>query len=102
MVVKYINVLLTTKMCKHEISECDIGIVTPYKMQANEILNKCERTFQNNTNALANASTNDISNDLTIGTAAILQGQEKQIIIISTVSAGYISDFAVDFRVLLH
>lgn len=67
-------------------------------MQANEILNKCERTFQNNTNA----STNDISNDLTIGTAAILQGQEKQIIIISTVSAGYISDFAVDFRVLLH
>lgn len=93
MVVEYINVLLTTDICKNEISGRDIGIVTPYKMQANEILNKCEKSFQNKANLEAN--------NITIGTAAILQGQEKQIIIISTVSAGHISDFAADPRVLL-
>lgn len=90
MVVKYINVLLTTNICRNEISDHDIGIVTPYKMQAKEISNKCEITFQNKTN------------NITIGTAAILQGQEKQIMIISTVSAGHLSDFAADVRVLLH
>lgn len=87
MVVMYIKLLLTTKFCKHEVLEHDIGVVTPYKMQASKILEEYKLAFNvENTN-------------ITIGTAAILQGQEKQIIIISTVSVGYITDFAADFRV---
>lgn len=37
-------------------------------------------------------------NDITIGTAAVLQGQEKPVIIISTVSVGNVSEFAANFR----
>ena len=79
MVIEYVKVLLSTDECKYKIEECDIGIVTPYRMQANKILYHCEN--------------NQIKTDeLTLGTAAILQGQEKPIIIISTVSIGCISN----------
>lgn len=88
MVVKYIDVLLSTNYCKHKISDSDIGIVTPYKMQANKILEKCELAFP--------------GKNFTIGTAAILQGQEKPVMIISTVSVGHITDFAANFRVIYY
>lgn len=87
MVVSYIEILLTTKFCKHNLLSSDIGIVTPYKIQATKIMSRCEELFP------AEAS------GLTIGTAAILQGQEKQAIIVSTVSVGNISDFAANPRV---
>lgn len=86
MVVQYIKELLTAK---HFISESDIGVVTPYKMQATKILEKYIQT--------SGAETTNI----TVGTAAILQGQERPVIIISTVSVGGISNFAADFRVSL-
>lgn len=86
MVIQYIRVLLSTNACKKKILDSDIGIVTPYKKQATKILEKCDWTF--------------LANNLTIGTAAVLQGQEKPIIIISTVSVGQLSNFACDFRVI--
>lgn len=85
MVVDYVKVLLKTTSCWHSISDEDIGIVTPYKNQASKIWEKCEQILP--------------ANKLTIGTAAVLQGQEKPIIIISTVSVGQISEFAANFRV---
>lgn len=84
MVLEYVDVLLQTEKCKHAVTELDIGIVTPYKMQADVIQERCRMA---------------IKNDITIGTAAILQGQEKPIIIISTVSVGNVSEFAANFRV---
>lgn len=82
-VIEYIEVLLATEKCKHQIHEKDIGVVTPYKMQATKIRARCGMNSWNN---------------ITIGTAAVLQGQEKQIIIISTVSVGNVSEFAANFR----
>lgn len=75
--------LLTTEKCRCEIKQHDIGIVTPYKLQAQEIKRRCD---------------DESLNDITVGTAAILQGQEKQIIIISTVSVGSVSEFAANPR----
>lgn len=86
MVVKYVRVLLNTSACWHKISDKDIGIVTPYAKQASKIFESCERNFP--------------GNKITIGTAAILQGQEKPIMIISTVSVGHITEFAANFRVI--
>lgn len=86
MVIEYINVLLSTTACKKKVVDSDIGVVTPYKRQAIKILEKCERTFG--------------ENKLTIGTAAVLQGQEKPIIIISAVSVGQLTSFACDSRVI--
>lgn len=86
MVIEYIRVLLSTNACIHKIIDSDIGIVTPYKKQASKILESCERNFP--------------GNNFTIGTAAILQGQEKPIMIISTVSVDHITDFAANFRVI--
>lgn len=85
MVLAYIKVLLATTKCKQQLSEYDIGVVTPYKRQADEIKAKCEM---------------ECINDITIGTAAVLQGQEKQIIIISTASVGNVSNFAANSRVI--
>lgn len=90
MVVKYIEVVLATNLCKHKISYSDIGIVTPYRMQASNISEECQKKFG------VEAS------NITIGTAAILQGQEKQIMIISTVSVSQVSDFAANFQVWFH
>lgn len=84
MVLKYVNVLLQTKKCKRTLTELDIGIVTPYKMQAEEIQERCKLAFLT---------------EITVGTAAVLQGQEKPVIIISTVSMGNVSEFAANFRV---
>lgn len=84
--MEYVDILLTTNKCKYQLRQQDIGIVTPYKLQAEEIEAKCKCRFLN---------------EITIGTAAILQGQEKQVIIISTVSVGSISEFAANFRVSL-
>lgn len=86
MVLEYIKVLLSTDKCKEQVAEYDIGVVTPYKMQVEEIQSRCEKEGLNN---------------ITIGTAAVLQGKEKPIIIISTVSVGNMSEFAANFRVII-
>lgn len=84
MVLEYIKEILATDKCRHQVMEYDIGVVTTYKKQADEIQVRCKKVFLNN---------------ITIGTAAVLQGQEKQIIIISTVSVGNVSEFTANFRV---
>lgn len=71
-VVKYIEQLLTPGN-HHAISQSDIGIVTPYKKQGRCIAEACQSLEYN---------------DITIGTAEAFQGQEKPVIIISTVRSG--------------
>lgn len=83
MVIEYVKVLLTTEKCKHQVHEHDIGVVTPYKLQADKIRARFEE---------------HLSNDISIGTAAVFQGQEKQIMIVSLVSVGNVSEFAANFR----
>lgn len=63
------------------VKQSDIGIVSPYKLQCKEISRACR---QNN------------FRDITIGSAEIFQGQEKPVMIISTVRTdgklGFVSD----------
>lgn len=74
MVMYYIEKLLRTKLKNGRIiSQEDIGVVTPYKMQRRFIAQACHR--QN-------------LEDITIGTAEVFQGQEKPVMILSTVRSG--------------
>lgn len=83
MVFAYIQMLITTNESFQQVTEFDIGVVTPYKNQVTEIKSRCDAAFLEN---------------ITIGTAAVLQGQEKPVIIISTVSVGNVSEFAANYR----
>lgn len=73
-VIDYIKNLLSTSCSLFmKISQSDIGVVTPYKMQRRKIAQACQRLgFQ----------------DVTIGTAELFQGQEKSVMIVSTVRSG--------------
>lgn len=73
-VMYYIEKLLQTKLKNgRNISQEDIGVVTPYKMQRRCIAQACHRqNFE----------------DITIGTAEVFQGQERPIMIVSTVRSG--------------
>lgn len=69
-VVEWIVKLLKTKFDDKEVFLSDIGVISPYKQQCQLIREQL------------------INNDLdgiTVGTAEIFQGQERRIIIISTV-----------------
>ena len=41
MVLKYIKILLRTERSRHRITESQIGVVTPYTMQAQKIQKRC-------------------------------------------------------------
>ena len=69
-VVEYVCKLMGETIGAHKVEENDIGIVTPFKFQASVIKK-----------ALQKKGWYDIS----VGTVEIFQGQEKDIIIISTV-----------------
>lgn len=75
MTVSYVEELLKTTKRWNQVGQLDIGVVTPYKKQANVIRAKLKESSLEN---------------ITIGTAAELQGQDRQIIIISTVYVGNI------------
>lgn len=85
-VVQFIKKLLSKKLANgRTVTETDIGVVTPYKLQCRRIGQACRA--------------NRI-HDVTIGTAEKFQGQEKPIMIVSTVRAGgYCSTFVNDPRV---
>lgn len=85
-VVYYIKQLLSTKLRKGKtVFAADIGVVTPYKLQCRRINQACR--------------SNRI-NGITIGTAEQFQGQEKPIMIVSTVRAGGVcTSFVNDPRV---
>lgn len=62
------------------IAQADIGIVSPYKLQCKKISQKCAQLKLNN---------------ITIGSAEAFQGEERKVMIISTVRARqrFLGDF---------
>lgn len=72
-VMDYIKKLLTPGNHRRVIYPSDIGVVTPYKMQRRCIAQACNRLK---------------FDDITIGTAEVFQGQEKPVMIVSTVRSG--------------
>ncbi|XP_076618729.1 putative helicase mov-10-B.1 [Colletes latitarsis] len=69
-VAYYMKKLMRAKIGSRKIQEKDIGVITPFKQQKimiDKYLNKCGL------------------NNVTVGTVEIFQGQEKEIIILSTV-----------------
>lgn len=84
MVIKYIQTLMETQQCKFEINQSHIGVVSPYKLQCEMIRTRCRDEFLN---------------QITVGTAEIFQGQEKPIMIVSTVCVDTVTKFAKNDRV---
>lgn len=74
MVIDWIQKLCKTEWKEKKISPSSIGVVSPYKKQCELIRNE-----------LIN---NRFGDEITVGTAEVYQGKEKQIIIISTVRTG--------------
>lgn len=73
-VVDFIKNLLSTSYTHFmKITQSDIGICTPYKMQRRKISQACHRLG---------------FDDVIIGTAESFQGQEKPVMILSTVRSG--------------
>lgn len=85
-VVEYIKKLLTPGIgiTTKQIKQSDIGVVAPYRLQC-KILTKMCRQLD--------------FNDITVGTAEIFQGQERPIMIISTVRTDMTLGFVNDPRV---
>lgn len=84
-VIDYITKILKNKWNGQEILLSDIGIISPYRAQCEQIQNQCQRLQYDK---------------VTIGTAETFQGQERKIIIISMVrSDGKLTDFVIDERV---
>jgi helicase MOV-10 len=69
-VVDYVKMLINTKFANCNITAKDIGIITPFKQQQLDIIQQ-----------LAVKRLEDV----TVGTVEIFQGQEKPVIILSTV-----------------
>lgn len=70
-VMNFISILLRQK--EYGIEASDIGIVSPYKLQCKIFRQKCDKEgFE----------------EITIGTAEVFQGQERKVMIVSTVRAG--------------
>lgn len=70
-VMSYVhNILLTETWNNRRVRCCDIGIISPYRSQCDRIRSKCDEKG---------------CGEITIGSAEQFQGQEKPIIIISTV-----------------
>lgn len=86
-VVDYVKELLKNDTARKPIKQADIGIVTPYKLQTKVIGRVCR---------------NNGFKDITIGTAEVFQGQERPVMIVSTVRSGGILGFVKDPRVRFH
>lgn len=83
--VTFVKELLNGNWNGQEVFLSDIGIVSPYRMLCDKIRNVCK------TNGY---------DEITIGTAEVFQGQERLIMIISTVRTnGNLSKFVIDERV---
>lgn len=68
-VMDFIRMLLN----KDGIAQSDIGIVTPYKLQCKIIKQNCDKNNYK---------------EIRIGSAEVFQGQEKKVMIVSTVRSG--------------
>lgn len=83
-VMRYIIELLDGKWNNEEVSLNDIGVVSPYRKQCDKIQALCR---------------NKGFETLTVGTAEVFQGQEKKIMILSTVRTDGTLGFLKDKRV---
>lgn len=69
-IMDYIDLLLNTKFDNKQIQQSNIGIVTPYALQRSKIHQKLNEKYLKN---------------ISVGTVETFQGQERDVIIISTV-----------------
>lgn len=83
-VTEYIQKLLLLEEKGKKVTEDDIGVVVPYKLQCKIIRRVCNRMNLK---------------DITIGTPEAFQGQEKPIMIVTTVRSGGNLGFLNDPRV---
>lgn len=70
LVIKYLNDLIGTNLGGRKLNQKDIGIITPFKLQRIKIHQELERRNWS---------------DVSVGTVEIFQGQERDVIIMSTV-----------------
>merc|ERR1711988_1204171 len=75
-VVQYVQDLLETKDGAKKVEPSEIGIISPYRRQVQKIRDSMNRKFQNKYRDWKN---------ITVGSTEEFQGQERRIIIISTV-----------------
>merc|ERR1712223_411507 len=75
-VVQYVQDLLETKDAAKKVEPSEIGIISPYRRQVQKIRDLMNRKFQNKFRDWKN---------ITVGSTEEFQGQERRIIIISTV-----------------
>lgn len=85
-VIDYIKELLSLELKGRKVTQADIGVVVPYKLQSKIIKRICCRINLN---------------DITIGTAEVFQGQEKSVMIVTTVRTDGQLGFLNDARVRL-
>lgn len=65
---------------KATVTQSDIGIVSPYNLQCKKLKQNCKKNGYD---------------DIVIGSAEVFQGQEKSVMIVSTVRSGkkFLGDF---------
>lgn len=84
-VIEFIKTLLKNDgISRVPLKQSDIGVVTPYKLQCKVIGRACRQNG---------------FDDVTIGTAEVFQGQERPVMIVSTVRTGGKLGFVKDPRV---
>jgi len=69
-VVKYVSILIGANLGKRKLTQKDIGIITPFKQQQLEIIYQLALIKQEG---------------ITVGTVETFQGQERTVMILSTV-----------------
>ena len=76
------------KLIKIDINQSEIGVVSPYKLQCKKIRRKCSEMKYSG---------------ITVGTAEVFQGQERKVMIMSTVRARqkFLGDFLGNAQVRL-
>lgn len=85
-VIDYIKELLSLELKGRKVTQADIGVVVPYKLQSKIIKRICCRINLN---------------DITIGTAEVFHSQEKSVMIVTTVRTDGQLGFLNDARVRL-
>lgn len=83
-VLVFVKKILSTSWNGKMVSLSDIGVVSPYRAQCDKI----KHEFKSHR-----------FDEITVGTAEIFQGQERPIMIISTVRTGTNLGFVKDYRV---
>lgn len=82
--MQYIDRILDGQSIAKKIEMYEIGVVSPYRHQCSRITKECRRKGYN---------------DIAVGTAEFFQGQEKKVMIISTVRTDNGLGFVKDERV---